>query len=1122
MLAGRGARSCIPNCYSSATTSASITTTTTRSKPRSTKERRVVCTHRKEAVKLEKRVLLSAIFGQLPKEIEYENESERWENSWARHGFKFKRTPSPKSIPIPLNRSIWKRRPEAWKAGSDGGGWELGSRSKWKEPVEGSSSTKAERPASRLRQVVAGGTLFKSRQYSTARAAAPLESEELEGEREDVEDYLTEDDKASRKIGRKPRIRPQPFTAKDVTVGSFIEVRHSGHATVGIHVGHASAENYTVTAGRRMSDSIQMLRSDGTLSWIGEQDITYFHPNIVHPSHALSVKDLSIANDSPRFRVAVQTLRKVLTSVDMWRSRLIQAGAWDYYDAISKVNNRETISPHWLLTALLPVMDPSVAGDPNQSKLTELIARDYAAHSILMDSPQHYIADPINLRFSRSFKVRSIDTSQRNALVEQWVEQWVKERERRETSSQRSVDRDKEGRWPIEDFAQKAAALRQWGRENPPRGYLYGAGGEAESLQKIRPPRELDWSPEDLMILQFIKQRVDMSREIQVNPDKATTAMILRMVDQATAKLPYPLGAPVGKIDRETTLAFLSDVGAAAPWENWVTHEGHGVLRDWEIANSILLPQPSSSSSRPSDPMAGDPHDSVRHSFGSDLRVYAIDDTGARELDDALSIEPAPPSPSNGSQTWWVHAHVADPTAIISSPSHEIAKLAQDRQQTEYFPEKTWSMIPPAFLERHELSLGSNRETGALQNVLTISMRIDEDGQVLESTVRPSVVGDITMVTYGAVDRVLGSPEVPSKQLFSEVLPPYFDLAKLRGPPRVTDDAALETDTRAKEDMAQLYSLSVALGKRRYRNKALATTMPRCSASVSPTLSHHHHTSPHSVFYSSSPLVTLSLPSPLMDMPPAQILVSEMMIAANRAASRFCVERGLPGPFRASAPPTINGDIDKLYASRDPVTSVVSLKSTIAADIHWSATVTSPEAKPYQTMGIDDDFGYIRATSPLRRYSDMLVHWQIKNELLPSHLKTSTSSGPLFSRRSMVRSIEQIDDVAKRRGRLSRHANDFWAMYLIQSKLERMGREEDKQALEVLSTLTGVALRSPEHSDFDGRWSQPLLITQLGLKATLFSDQLSDGLQRGEVADVRIKDILLSNRSKMVVERKRS
>lgn len=97
----------------------------------------------------------------------------------------------------------------------------------------------------------------------------------------------------------------------------------------------------------------------------------------------------------------------------------------------------------------------------------------------------------------------------------------------------------------------------------------------------------------------------------------------------------------------------------------------------------------------------------------------------------------------------------------------------------------------------------------------------------------------------------------------------------------------------------------------------------------------------------------------------SQILVSEFMILANSLFASFLMDKGIPALFRTQPPPSERIETKEYY---DPVESYRSKKYLAKGDI-----VT--KAAPHATLGLD---AYTTATSPLRRYADLVVQRQLR------------------------------------------------------------------------------------------------------------------------------------------------
>ncbi len=101
---------------------------------------------------------------------------------------------------------------------------------------------------------------------------------------------------------------------------------------------------------------------------------------------------------------------------------------------------------------------------------------------------------------------------------------------------------------------------------------------------------------------------------------------------------------------------------------------------------------------------------------------------------------------------------------------------------------------------------------------------------------------------------------------------------------------------------------------------------------------------------------------------PSQVLVSEMMILGNTLFARFLKEREIPAIFRSQPPPLEKIELGDEY---DPVVSYRSKKALSRGDL-------STQPASHSTLGLEV---YTTGTSPLRRYTDLLIQRQLKAAL---------------------------------------------------------------------------------------------------------------------------------------------
>lgn len=94
----------------------------------------------------------------------------------------------------------------------------------------------------------------------------------------------------------------------------------------------------------------------------------------------------------------------------------------------------------------------------------------------------------------------------------------------------------------------------------------------------------------------------------------------------------------------------------------------------------------------------------------------------------------------------------------------------------------------------------------------------------------------------------------------------------------------------------------------------------------------------------------------------SRAMVTELMLMAGEAAARYCSERGLPIPYATQPAP-------------EQLQTPVGMAAMYACRRQFKPSRTSVEPGSHFGLGLT---AYARATSPLRRYADLLVHQQIR------------------------------------------------------------------------------------------------------------------------------------------------
>lgn len=614
------------------------------------------------------------------------------------------------------------------------------------------------------------------------------------------------------------------------------------------------------------------------------------------------------------------------------------------------------------------------------------------------------------------------------------------------------------------------------------------------------PTQELNtdvrYTQEDRLIIDVLHQSLHRRRHIRGDPYSLVVATILKKLEVAEV------------IDTTVLHQVLVDLGHLAPWDDLVSRwsdlgldhtpeeKSAKVIVEEQIVQKNLTKMAGANSQNntplgPEDLYLRDPVDHLRHDFG-DLPVYVVDDVGAEELDDGLSIEPIPSEPGAA----WIHVHVADPTAFIP-PTHIFAQEARKMGFTAYFAHRTWPMLPKS-LTLSRMSLGANSCSGHPERVLTFSFKLDATGNMVDYRVRAALVRNIITVDYDSVDRLLGS--VKGYESFRPFDPPGHS-------------SAFPVATLSGEHVDNLRFITEATSRHRQRNLASSnyfyTALPKAKITINPKpLIGTSLDCPDPYRFRGFPSFAYEVVGQQMQSSGARMIISECMKAACRVASRWSSEHGVPMLRRTSKPPVCLGDpqaVQKLLAMRDSDGHVdfyavqksklfiPPVEHTLDPAMHWS-------------MGIPDREGYIRVTSPLRRYNDLVAHWQIKHALL--NPGTSTS---LFSPAWLAEYAPEIKKKEKEYKRAERLNVDFWSHLYIKRFMEDpyppTGRHDPLQFLK--ATISGARL------DGTGAVSSFVChIPSLGLFGSLPTPS-SEELGVGDVVKVRIKAVELGSQPQL-------
>ena len=533
---------------------------------------------------------------------------------------------------------------------------------------------------------------------------------------------------------------------------------------------------------------------------------------------------------------------------------------------------------------------------------------------------------------------------------------------------------------PISSFVQKARAAIAQSRLSRP---LSATGAVGPSLVKVEPV------PPASRVYREIRGQVfdDNEKAIIRYFDAWVASRYINLFTNLGSMGPMILRA-TGMYDnlpfsREIGFTFLQELGIITPWEDKSCYKlagmrlpGHGLVSEettqlqrtaQQWARRVLSANPTDSAYKLEDSMA-----TLRRDWNN-LPVFCIDSADTLERDDGLSLQPV-----EGSSTeYWVHVHVANPSAFISQDS-PIGRYAAQLSQSVYLPEHKYPMLPPTLTDGH-FSLANGRPC------LTFSARISSEGDILENAISSGIVRSVHYLTPNMVARALGL-DVSEQSESISLLSVGGELpANTRDHEEKTGDIL---EDRHISILRQLFELSQAAYQKRISRTGLdfsswrpATVMrPQVFLSEVPERPFQVNDS-RVRQYEGDPIIRLEVKPRGTTL--VNEMVAEMMIIAGRVAASWCMDRNIPIPYRG--------------IERDPEPRIQpeEFKKTLVDSTRESGFVeyvrllgqAGASASPLEHVALGLS-AYCKATSPLRRYVDMYTHWQIE-----AALRYETESG---------------------------------------------------------------------------------------------------------------------------------
>ena len=598
----------------------------------------------------------------------------------------------------------------------------------------------------------------------------------------------------------------------------------------------------------------------------------------------------------------------------------------------------------------------------------------YAIYSAILQC-QNIMWDKTNHRQNPIFEICPRQGLRYIEQVRDWVREYQEEISRMTTnepmfSSDLSSNESTISLNPISTFVQKARFAIQQSRHTRPlskSGFIGPSSIRVDmESNRGRPYKEIKLQEFDFnekIVIHYLDVWATSSYVNNLTNLGSLGPMILRAVGMYEGL----------ELNRSRGLTLLQELGVITPWENRTVYKdrqlnlpGHDDGAG-EASRMLYDASVEAKNFEPRDSMEG-----LRKDWG-DMPVFCVDSAVTVEHDDGVSLELVENEPS----LYWVHIHVANPSAFIS-PDSAIARFAELLSESIYFPERKYSMLKPKVTRDH-LGLAKDRPC------ITLSAKISADGDVLEKKVTPGIVRNVHFHTPQSVGQALGLTEANEEQGRVSILTVG---GRMPSEPIDGSEQASKavSDSEHIKSLRKLLELSEAVRQKRVEAGALDFYYTNTRASAYPevylesrqNIKSSRIENQHLRQFEGDPIISLQRTTDTYVL--VAKMISELMVIAGNVCASWCAERNIPIPYRgilpnlepASSPEDFKREVLDPQIAKYGYSEMRDLRRYM---LLIGVAQVSDRPVEHATLALP---AYCKATSPLRRYGDMYAHWQIE------------------------------------------------------------------------------------------------------------------------------------------------
>lgn len=314
-----------------------------------------------------------------------------------------------------------------------------------------------------------------------------------------------------------------------------------------------------------------------------------------------------------------------------------------------------------------------------------------------------------------------------------------------------------------------------------------------------------------------------------------------------------------------------------------------------------------------------------------------------------------------------VGIHIADPSARVKEGCN-VDLEARGRGTSIYLPTGIFPMFPHS-LSHEKMSLVAGELRPAVSSLITF----DADLERVDTEIVPSMVEVDHRLTYDGVDKMLAG-------------------------------SSSEADLPGLEDsLVALQKIARKLHEERIAAGAVNIDLPELKLKVDYT-----------------PGGEPTIETRVLDSnSPSRQLVSEVMVLNNRVLGEFCRDNALPTIFRGQAPPE-----EELYTD-----DILGLPEGLAREFALVRKMkpgdVTTQPTPHFGLGLAV---YVQASSPIRRYTDLVAQRQVKAFLAEEALPYADSD--------IMEVLGSVESAARGAYLAERETTRYWTLYHLGNALK--------------------------------------------------------------------------------------